>query len=390
MKTVIYYNVTTGEAFDADGSLRSLNNPFTVAYGEKRLFEWRLISAISGSSPAEWTPLTEFEYAPNIASLAADDTYINAYPGTFASCEPGETSIIQLNLELENMLIPAKGRLRLTKSDGELLELDYSAVTACAGGYRFYISENLDGTDFLVGGIADLLKQPMAKVTSYLSSSSIPSRGIFIFSMTFQSEKLKRMFEYSDQEQAVTRGLELRLAGLDKSAQRVELIRAVVPLTVLGVLDQSTIAASVSANELSACQSWTLALLAAGLEAAFSKDCISWNSNSTGALWFRLRPSNVPDAQWCTPIPIPQPKLDPDHVEYSFTIAEGASVETVEIPYSELNVVKPFDSSLFELQADGSELNITHNSNLQMFYTATHVRVCWNGAFPAGIYILRG
>ena len=65
-------------------------------------------------------------------------------------------------------------------------------------------------------------------------------------------------------------------------------------------------------------------------------------------------------------------------------------METVEIPYSELNVSKPFDSSLFELQSDGSELNITHNANVQMFYTSSLVRICWNGAFPAGTYVLRG
>ena len=77
-------------------------------------------------------------------------------------------------------------------------------------------------------------------------------------------------------------------------------------------------------------------------------------------------------------------------MEHSFAVSEDAAVETVEIAYSELNVSKPFDSSLFELQADGSELNITHNSNLQMFYTDSHVRLCWNGTFPAGTYILRG
>ncbi len=390
MKTVIYYNVTTGEAFDANGSLRSLNNPFTVSYGEKRLFEWHLITSVSSSSPAEWTPLVEYELSPNIASLAADDTYINAYPGTFVSCESGETSIVQINIELENVNVPSHGRLRLTKADGDVIETEYSAAAACSGGYRFHISENLGNIDFLENGTADLLKQPMAKATSYLASASTPSRGIFIFSMSFQSEKLRKLFEYSDQEEIATRGLELRLAGIDSSSQRTELIRAVVPLTILGVIDQSSIPVSVTENELSAYQSWSLALLAAGLEAAFSVNGTTWNSNSTGALWFRLRPANVPDAQWCTPIPIPQPKLDPDHVEYSFSIADGASIETVEIPYSELNVVKPFDSSLFELQADESELNITHNSNLQMFYTETHVKICWNGNFPAGTYILRG
>ena len=389
MKTVIYYNVTTGEAFDADGCLRSLNNPFTAAYGEKRLFEWRLVTATSGNSPSEWPPLTEFEYTPSIASLAADDTYINAYPGTVVSCEPGETGIIQLTLKEENTPVPAKGTLRLTGADGSLTEVDYTAATAADGCWRFHIPAQLDAEQFPAGTSADLLKQPMAKVTSYLSDS-IPTRGIFQFSLTFQSEKLRKLFEYADLEQIPTKGLELRLAGLDQTAQRVELVHAVIPLTILGVLDPNTLPPSVPANELSAYQNWTLALLAAGLETAFSKDEISWTADPTGALWFRLRPANVPGAQWCTSIPIPQPKLDPDHVEHSFAVSEDAAVETVEIAYSELNVSKPFDSSLFELQADGSELNITHNSNLQMFYTDSHVRLCWNGTFPAGTYILRG
>lgn len=389
MKTVIYCNVTTGETFDADGCLRTLNNPFTAAYGEKRLFEWHLVTAADGNVPSEWPPLTEFEYTPSIASLAADDTYINAYPGTVVSCEPGATSILLLTLKEENPPVPAKGTLRLTGTDDELIEVDYTAATAVNGNWRFQIPEQLDAALFPAGTSADLLKQPMAKVSSFLSDS-IPARGIFQFSLTFQSEKLRKLFEYADLEQVPTKGLELRLAGLDQSAQRVELVRAVVPLTILGVLDPGTLPVSIPANGLSAYQSWTLALLAAGLEAAFSKDKTSWTADSTGALWFRLRPANVPGAQWCTPIPIPQPKLDPDHVEHSFTVSEGAAIETIEIPYSELNVSKPFDSSLFELQADGSELNITHNSNLQMFYTETLVRICWNGTFPPGTYILRG
>ena len=163
MKTVIYCNVTTGEAFDADGSPRSLNNPFTAAYGERRIFEWHLVTATSGASPANWTPLTEFEHAPSIASLAADDTYINAYPGRFVSCE---NSVVQLELDVDDSLIPGKGRLRLTKTDGAVQEIGYTAVTPCAGGYKFHAAETLAASDYLPDGSADLLKQPMAKTSS--------------------------------------------------------------------------------------------------------------------------------------------------------------------------------------------------------------------------------
>lgn len=390
MKTVIYYNVTTGESFDADGSPRSQNNPFTAAYGEKRLFEWHLVTEISGTDPAEWTALTEFESFPSIASLAADDTYINAYPGVFESYTlTEEESLLRIRFDAENAVVPEQGTLRVRQRDGTVLELEYTVASGGPEEWEFRIPEDLSGVEFLSGGTAEVLKQPMAKSSSTLSGSD-PSRGIFLFSLTFQSEKLRKMFEYSDLEQAASRGLELHLAGVDGAGERVELVRAVAPLTILGVLDRSDIPAAVSDQERNELQSWTLALLASGLEAGFSKDGNLWTDDSTGALWFRLRPMNVPDAQWCTPIPIPQPKLDPDHVEYSFSVEEGAETETVEIPYSELNVSKPFDSSLFELQADGSELNITHNSNLQMFYTSTRVRLCWNGAFPAGTYILRG
>ena len=165
MKTVIYCNVTTGEAFDADGSPRSLNNPFTAAYGERRIFEWHLVTATSGASPANWTPLTEFEHAPSIASLATDDTYINAYPGRFVSCE---NSVVQLELDVDDSLIPGKGRLRLTKTDGAVQEIGYTAVTPCAGGYKFHAAETLAASDYLPDGSADLLKQPMAKTSSCL------------------------------------------------------------------------------------------------------------------------------------------------------------------------------------------------------------------------------
>lgn len=382
MKTVIYCNVTTGEAFDADGSPRSLNNPFTAAYGERRIFEWHLVTATSGASPANWTPLTEFEHAPSIASLAADDTYINAYPGRFVSCE---NSVVQLELDVDDSLIPGKGRLRLTKTDGAVQEIGYTAVTPCAGGYKFHAAETLAASDYLPDGSADLLKQPMAKTSSCLSGS-IPARGIFQFSLAFRSEKLKKLFEYADVERIATRGLELRLAGLDASSQRVELVHAVVPLTVLGVLDQSSLAETIPEAELDAYQAWTLAQLAAGIETSFSADGSIWSASSANAEWVRLRPANVANAAWSTPVPLPRPVV----VEYSFTIAAGNTAVEHVIPYSELNVSKPFDFSLFRQQSDSSELNITNSSGLQIFCTASAVRLVWSSAIPEGTYILRG
>ncbi len=306
------------------------------------------------------------------------------------SIETGsEESLLRIRLDSEDAVIPGRSRIRVQRTDGEFLEVEYTAVTEDGGVPEFHIPEDLSAEGVLSGGKAEVVKQPMAKSSSMLSGSD-PSRGVFQFSLTFQSEKLKNLFEYSDLEASATRGLELRLAGVDGTGERVELVRAVAPLTILGVLDQSTLPAAVSEPEFNELQNWTLALLREGLEVAFSRDGNSWTTDSTGALYFRLRPSNIPDAQWCTAIPIPQPKLDPDHVEYSFSVSEGSGVETVEIPYSELKVSKPFDSSLFELQSDGSELNITHNANVQMFYTSSQVRICWNGTFPAGTYILRG
>lgn len=382
MKTVIYCNVTTGEVFDADGSPRSLNNPFTAAYGERRIFEWHLVTAVSGSSPANWTPLTEFEYTPSIASLAADDTYISAYPGRFVSCE---NSVVQLELDVDDSLIPGKGQLRLTKTDGSLQEVSYTAVTPCDGGYKFHVDETLAPSDYLAGGTADLLKQPMAK-TSFCLPGSVPARGVFQFSLAFRSEKLKKLFEYADVERIATRGLELRLAGLDASSQRVELVRAVVPLTILGVLDQSSLAETIPETELNTYQTWTLAQLSAGIETSFSADGSVWSASSANAEWVRLRPANVANAAWSAPVPLPRPK----NVEYSFTIAEGNTAAEQEIPYAALNVSKPFDFSLFQRQSDDSELNITNSSGLQIFCTASAVRLVWSSAIPAGTYVLRG
>ena len=225
----------------------------------------------------------------------------------------------------------------------------------------------------------------MAKTSSCLSGS-IPARGIFQFSLAFRSEKLKKLFEYADVERIATRGLELRLAGLDASSQRVELVHAVVPLTVLGVLDQSSLAETVPAAELDAYQAWTLAQLAAGIETSFSADGSIWSASSANAEWVRLRPANVANAAWSTPVPLPRPVVG----EYSFTIAAGNTAVEHVIPYSELNVSKPFDFSLFRQQSDSSELNITNSSGLQIFCTASAVRLVWSSAIPEGTYILRG
>ena len=139
-----------GEVFDADGSPRSLNNPFTAAYGEKRLFEWHLVTEVSGSDPEGWMPLSEFEVNPSIASLVADDTYINAYPGRVESIETGsEESLLRIRLDSEDAMIPDRSRIRVQRTDGEFLEVEYTAVTEEGGVSEFHIPEDLSAEGVL-------------------------------------------------------------------------------------------------------------------------------------------------------------------------------------------------------------------------------------------------
>ena len=93
MKTVIYYNVTTGESFDQDGSLRSSNNPFSASYGERRTFEWHLVTS---SNSDQWT---DWDIMPQSAMIAADDNYLTAYQGYLKESISGTVNAISVAMK---------------------------------------------------------------------------------------------------------------------------------------------------------------------------------------------------------------------------------------------------------------------------------------------------
>lgn len=388
MKTIIYYNVNTGEAFDSEGQLRTSNNPFKVSYLEKHLFEWHLVSSRTAGSPANWTPYTDFEYTPSIASITADDSYLNAWRGTLVSIESGvSSSAVSVSSEAPADEVTSTGNIRLTESDGTLIEIAYTAVSKTASGYLFTVGESLDPEDFSFGGTVDILKSPLAK-TNILLASSVPANGIFAFSLLFHSERLKRLFEYSGAESLAVKGLELRAAGVDGNDQQAELLRATVPLTIRGILDQSGLAAELPENALTAYQAWTCGLLASGLETQFSTDGSTWSSNAAGALYFRMRPLGV-SAAWSTAIPL---DCSARNLHYSFTVASGNTEVQFAFTLSALGITnwQKIRLSLFKLQGDDSELDITANQNLEIYLSSSGAVFKWlDGAFPEGTYYIR-
>jgi len=393
MKTIIYYNVNSGEAFDAEGRIRTANNPFTAAYGEKRIFEWRLITDNTAPDPSTWPAFTDFEHTPTIASAATDNSYVSAYKGTLASVTSGTVSEVAVTTSATGDEVASTGEIRLKLADGTESGYDYTAAVKTETGFTFSIDEDLETVTFLENSPVDILKRPMAKADTLLDSSDVQN-GIFAFAILFQSEKLKKIFEYSDSESFTTKGLELRVAGLDDSNLRVELAQAIVPLTILGVLDQTDLGPAVSLPPLNEYQTWARGLIAAGIEVQFSSDQETWTDQSTGATHFRLRPAGVDAAVWSSAITLAQPAapVENNQLHYEFTVPSGNTESIITITLSDLGVTtwSKLQVGLYKLQSDFSEMDITKDQNLQIKIYRTKVTLTWtSGAFPQGTYYLR-
>lgn len=388
MKTIIFYNVNTGEAFDSEGRLRTANNPFTVSYMEKHLFEWHLVSARTSASPENWTPYTDFEYTPSIASITADDSYISAWKGSLVSIEPDTAaSIIAVASNAVTDEITSAGTIRLSEISGTQTEIRYTAVTHTAEHYLFTVEEVLDPEDFASGSTVDILKTPLAR-TNILRADSEPANGIFSFALLFSSERLKRLFEYSGTEIVNTKGLELRAAGLDGGNQQIELFRAKIPLNIHGILDHSSLPEAIPANALSEYQAWACGLLASGLETQFSADGSTWGTSTSGALYFRMRPVGV-SASWSTAIPL---DCSARNLHYSFVVESGNTESEFSFTLVELGIAnwQKCRLSLFKLQQDTSELDISANPDLEIYLSSTGAVFKWlDGAFPEGTYYIR-
>lgn len=388
MKTIIYCNVNTGEVFDSEGRLRTSNNPFSVSYLEKHVFEWHLVSSAPSTSPASWPHCTDFEYTPSIASVTADDSFLRAWKGSLVSISSNPSSSeITVSSNADPNDVTSSGSIRLSSANGSQTEIHYTAFSKNSAGFVFSTGESLDPEDFPADTTVDILKSPLAK-TNILLAGSDPSNGIFIFALLFRSERLKKIFEYSGTESASVKGLELRAAGLDSTNCQTELIRFLAPLSIRGILDYCDLPTEIPENSLFEYQAWTRGLLASGLETQFSSDGTLWASSSDGALFFRMRPLGV-SASWSTAIPL---DCSARNLHYQFIVPQENSETQFSFSLDELGIPdwRKIRLSLFKLQENSSELDITANPNLEIYLSASGAVFKWlDDPFPAGTYFIR-
>lgn len=305
MKTEIYYNVTTGECFDRDGTLRTVNNPFTVSYGEKRTLEWHLMSFTNPELPlSEWTPWTEWELVPAIACSAADDNFISAFRGVLRDAVSGGASAIAVAIDTGDEEIAPQGRLRFFRNDGSSAELVYTAVNAVSEGYVFAVEIPADEEGFTAGIQVDVIQEPLICSDKFRRDLSDPANGIFVFDLSVSGWRLSRKMEYEDTESIMTKGVELNISGIESSGLEQTLLRCLAPLQIKGVLYLSGSNQSVAGQNLSDIQEWVLGLFANGIDVEYQTSSGEWSTDSTGAAAFRWRISGPVSMPWSPAVPL--------------------------------------------------------------------------------------
>ena len=213
MKTVIYYNVTTGESFDQDGSLRSSNNPFSASYGERRTFEWHLVTS---SNSDQWT---DWDITPQTAMIAADDNYLAAYQGALKESVSGTVNAISLAMKNTPENIAPVGNLRIFQNQNSFI-VPYTAVNSISDGFVFAVE--LSDIELAEGTRVDVLEKPL--VSAVMNSNSPVEQGIFSFDLTLNGARLAEKMEFSDIEFLTAKGLELCVTGIDSDTSEQTVI----------------------------------------------------------------------------------------------------------------------------------------------------------------------
>lgn len=306
MKTVIYYNVTTGEIFDQDGTLRTINNPFYAVYGEHRIIEWHLMASTNAeTNVSTWIPWTDWEITPSLAFTAADDNYIAAFPGKLKlAAEGGSSAVIVVPDSMSGESIAPSGRLRFFRNDSSTLILEYSACQSGSEGYVFAV-EVPEGESFGEHARVDILQPPLISSEQLVPELSDPQNGVFAFDLSISGWRLSQIMEYSNTETMNVKGMELSVAGVDPDTMEERiLLRCQAPLSIKGVLCLfRSPAASVPAN-LSSVQEWVLALFSSGTLVEFQDAEGNWSVNSENASAFRWKLAGVSSMPWSPEIPL--------------------------------------------------------------------------------------
>lgn len=241
MKTVIYYNVTTGEAYDQEGTLRTKNNPFTASYGERHTFEWHLITSYdSGIAIAENVHWSEWEITPESASVAADDNYLAAYPAVLKEAASAGNSAVSLMTDSISGTIPPSGYLRFFRQDLTTMILPYTAVNESSDGFVFAVDFPETETELPANSRVDIMEEPLVYASAWNSENSDVEQGIFSFDLILNGWRLSEKMEYSDIDSLSAKGLELCISGTDPASEKsVVLFRCQVPFTIKNVIAYS-------------------------------------------------------------------------------------------------------------------------------------------------------
>lgn len=358
----IYTNVITGANYDADGNLFSSTSPY-MFYKNRETVRWQLCSDtpdLQGEmeytgdddepqtlTPEDaWTKYTGFDGVTGLgAYLTADNNFTMKLRGTLKTAIPsGTVSSVVATIDGATFAnIPQSGIVTLFHENGNSETIEYTerdidietkTVTfTCAEGAS--VENPYDVNDYM-----DVGESVYMQASLDYSASDVPN-GLFVFTITAYSQKLRMDIVYSDIIGLTVRGLELCIFQSDTQDDSLQVLNrylvnsftirsGIADVDSGGQIPETTINQAVEAMH---------ALLASGFAFQFSADGTSWHDTQSGTdFYYRIR-SAAGGGSWSNAVQMKAAYVylayasDDEGSDFSLTPTVTVGGGTVILPY---------------------------------------------------------
>ena len=355
----IYTNVVTGENYNADGNLFSSTSP-SMFYKNRETVRWQLCSETPDldeysymgdgeeterlTPENSWTKYTGFSGLTGLSAyLTADNNFTMKLRGSLkAAVSSGSVSTISAEIEGATLAtIPKTGIVTLFTHDGESETVEYSSREIANGTVTFTCASGSSVEEsYSVGDVMDVGEAVYMQATLDLLESDI-ANGLFVFTITAYSTKLRMDIVYSDIVGLTVRGLELCIFQADVQDDSLQVLNRylVNSFTIRSGIADVDAGTQLPETTINQAVETMHALLASGFALQYSANGTSWHDTQAGTdIYYRIR-SAAGGGTWSSAIRMPSSYVyiayasDDEGSDFSLTPTVEVSGVTIILPY---------------------------------------------------------